>query len=122
MLRSALVLVLTTTAISAQQLGSVPQSAAPSPVTAERTARGRLTAAANGAALPRVRVSTVIDGSVRAVFTDDTGHFAISLPPSARALTASKAGYAAVTVALPRDAPSTCNSSVAVPSRRLPGA
>jgi protocatechuate 3,4-dioxygenase beta subunit len=102
MLRYAsLVLVLATHVLHAQQ-----QPVRPAPAAAERTIRGRVTAASNGAALPRVRVAVPsAQGQwMRAVLSDDRGRFALVVPSATRTITASKAGYAAVATAAPQDA------------------
>jgi hypothetical protein len=67
---------------------------------------GRIVAADNDAALRRVRVAVAIpSGRVDQVLTDDDGGFVLRLPSrAALTLTTSKAGYAAMTLAMPAQA------------------
>src|SRR5688500_11959553 len=64
--------------------------------------RGRIVAAGNDAALRRVRVAvTFPSGRVDPVLTDDDGRFVFTLPSRAAVtVTATKAGYAAMTEAV----------------------
>ena len=75
-----------------------PQSPAPDPQPV--VLRGRIVSAANDAALRRARVAAAVpSGRVDPVFTDDEGRFVLTLPSrTAISLTATKAGYAAMTV------------------------
>jgi hypothetical protein len=65
--------------------------------------RGRVVAAANDAALRRVRVAVAMGAArIEPVFTDDDGRFRVPLPlPGSATLTATKAGYAATTLPVP---------------------
>jgi hypothetical protein len=74
------------------------QSPAPDPQPV--VLRGRIVSAANDAALRRARVAAVVpSGRVDPVLTDDEGRFLLTLPSrTSISLTATKAGYAAMTV------------------------
>ena len=73
------------------------------------TVRGRVFAADNGSALPRARVTIVVDRDPGPpIYTDDQGRFTVAAP-SAAAFTLSvvKAGYAAMQLPLQREALAT---------------
>jgi protocatechuate 3,4-dioxygenase beta subunit len=73
------------------------------------TVRGRVIAADNSAALPRARVTIVVDGEPGApVYTDEQGRFNVAAPSAASfALSVIKAGYAAMQMPLQREALAT---------------
>jgi hypothetical protein len=86
-------------------VSAAPQRS-PDPEAQAPTLRGRVVSADNDAVLRRARVAIAMGAHrIEPVLTDDDGRFSIRLPSAAAAtLTATKAGFAAMTLRLPATA------------------